>query len=95
MGVPEPATKSWVPIENVALMVVPGIAFDRYGGRLGRGGGHYDTMMRQEAARHVFSVGAAFELQVLERVPVNDQDVKVDAVVTERKTIRTVEHKSE
>jgi 5-formyltetrahydrofolate cyclo-ligase len=95
MGISEPATRTWVSIDSVDLMIVPGTAFDRHGGRLGRGGGHYDAIMRRKTGRSPFSIGLAFELQLLERVPVNDQDVKVDAVVTETKTIRTLEHKSE
>jgi 5-formyltetrahydrofolate cyclo-ligase len=90
-GIPEPATKSWVPMGSVALMIVPGLAFDRFGGRLGRGGGHYDAMMRAVTGRRPFSAGLAFELQVLAHVPVNDHDVKLDAVITETKTIRTEE----
>lgn len=65
--------------EDVAL--VPGVAFDREGRRLGRGGGHYD---RAFAAGGAFLVGIAFELQWVPRVPCDSRDRSMDAIVTER-----------
>ncbi|HET8733869.1 MAG TPA: 5-formyltetrahydrofolate cyclo-ligase [Anaeromyxobacteraceae bacterium] len=80
---PEPPPGSPVvsPAE-IDLILVPGLAFDEAGGRLGRGRGHYDATlagMRPGAAR----VGIAFECQVVERVPSEPHDVALDAVVTE------------
>jgi 5-formyltetrahydrofolate cyclo-ligase len=71
-----------VPPAEIDLALVPGLAFDAAGGRLGRGRGHYDATlagMRPDAAR----VGVAFECQVVERVPSEPHDVSLDAVVTE------------
>jgi 5-formyltetrahydrofolate cyclo-ligase len=64
------------------LVLVPGVAFDRRGGRLGRGGGHYD---RAFAASGVgpLRVGLAFSFQIVPSVPTDDRDRFVDGVVTE------------
>ncbi len=73
---------SWEAIE-VAL--VPGLAFDLQGNRLGRGGGHYDrTLARLPKA---LKIGLAFDFQVVERLPVEARDIPVDLVVTETRMI--------
>lgn len=68
-----------------ALVLVPGVAFDRRGGRLGRGAGYYDRALTRlrENGMHPFLLGVAFELQQVARVPMGGHDVFVDAVVTE------------
>ena len=68
--------------EAIDLFVVPGVAFDRHGGRLGYGRGYYDRLLalaRPDAA----IVGLAYEAQVVERVPTEPHDVPMGAVVTE------------
>jgi 5-formyltetrahydrofolate cyclo-ligase len=64
------------------LFLVPGIAFDETGGRLGRGRGWYDRVLCRYA--HAARWGLAFALQMVTRVPVDPWDVPMDAVVTER-----------
>ncbi|HEU4699069.1 MAG TPA: 5-formyltetrahydrofolate cyclo-ligase [Gemmatimonadales bacterium] len=69
-------------VEAVDLFVVPGVAFDRAGGRLGFGRGYYDRLLagaRPDAVR----VGLAFEAQLVERVPTDPYDVPMDLVITE------------
>jgi 5-formyltetrahydrofolate cyclo-ligase len=87
-GVPQPETIEWVHLEDVDLMVVPGVAFDEQCRRLGRGGGHYDRLAGAPGGEKVFKVGLAFDWQIVERVPVGERDVRMDAVVTETKTTR-------
>jgi len=65
---------------------VPGAVFDARGHRLGYGGGYYDRLLpllRGDARR----IAGAFELQVVEQVPAAAHDLRVDAVVTERRTL--------
>lgn len=69
------------------LVVVPGMAFDAMGRRLGRGSGYYDRFLIGMAGTAV-TVGLAFSLQLLPEVPVDDWDVPVEAVVTEEGVIR-------
>jgi 5-formyltetrahydrofolate cyclo-ligase len=96
-GIQEPRDKTWMSAEDVEFVVVPGVAFDPAGGRLGRGGGYYDRMLSATApagaGRHgaaPFKAGVAFEFQVVDRVPMTDTDVRMDAVVTEERVIRSV-----
>jgi 5-formyltetrahydrofolate cyclo-ligase len=86
LGVREPdaacAARSLLP---AALVLVPGLAFDRAGARLGRGAGYYDRALariRRESPRSTF-IGLGFALQIIERVPMHPHDVPVDAVLTE------------
>jgi 5-formyltetrahydrofolate cyclo-ligase len=71
----------------IDLVIVPGVAFDRRGGRLGYGGGYYDRLlpgMRSGAPR----VALAFSAQVVDAVPMGPRDLRVDVVVTELETLR-------
>lgn len=68
------------------LVVVPGVAFDLRGARLGYGKGYYDRVLGQFKCR---IVGLAFDFQVLnETIPIETHDVKVTAIVTEKRVIR-------
>lgn len=72
--------------EDVDLVIVPGLAFDERGGRLGRGAGFYDRVLgalRPSAWR----IAVAFECQIVERVPMDEHDQRVHAIVTERRVI--------
>lgn len=71
------------------LLCVPGLAFDRSGGRLGRGGGYYDrtfAAMRHDLHRCRF-VGIGFSFQLIAQVPMTDRDLRLDGVVTDRETV--------
>jgi len=87
LGIPEPAPKVWLSIEDVDVVVVPGLAFDATGARLGHGGGHYDRMLASTGSVP-FRVALGFEWQVFDRIPIEQTDVLMDAVVTERRVIR-------
>ena len=69
-----------VRASDIELVVVPGLAFDRYGGRLGQGGGFYDRSLVQIPG---LRVGVAFAGQLVPRIPCGPQDVGMDVVVTE------------
>lgn len=88
-GIPEPLPHC-PAVEPAAIdwVLVPGVAFDLTGGRLGYGGGYYDRLLPlvpPAAAR----VAGAFDLQIVERVPAGPQDVAVDAIVTESRALVT------
>ncbi|HUD18962.1 MAG TPA: 5-formyltetrahydrofolate cyclo-ligase [Patescibacteria group bacterium] len=78
-------TGTIVPISTIDLFIVPGIAFDRQGNRLGRGRGYYDRLLRDIA---VPKIGLAYDFQVIAEVPHSSYDVRVTAIVTELKTIK-------
>jgi len=69
-----------------AMVIVPGVVFDVRGNRLGRGGGWYDRALAWFENRGVF-VGLAYELQVVDRLPVEPWDKKVHYVITESRVI--------
>jgi len=71
-----------VPPEKLELIVVPGVAFDRQGNRLGFGRGFYDNFLGKVPS-HVPCLSLAFELQIVEELPFTEKDVPVDGVVTE------------
>ena len=68
--------------EDAGLLIIPGVAFDREGGRLGHGKGFYDRML-QRAGPGPLRIALAFECQVVERVPMVTGDEPMDFVVTE------------
>ncbi|HBA83443.1 MAG TPA: 5-formyltetrahydrofolate cyclo-ligase [Verrucomicrobia bacterium] len=80
-GIPEPRRPRWTAAQ-LDLIVVPGLAFDRAGRRVGRGKGYFDRLL---AACRGFKVGLALERQLVRSAPVEAHDVRLDAVVTEAK----------
>lgn len=82
-GVHEPAPDG--PSIDPDWMLVPLLAFDRFGGRLGYGAGHFDkTLAGLRERRTVFALGLAFSDQELAAVPSELHDEKLDAILTER-----------
>jgi 5-formyltetrahydrofolate cyclo-ligase len=70
--------------DDLDLVIVPGIAFDRRGNRLGFGGGYYDRFFERCNATRV---GLAYAFQVVDDIPAEDHDEKMDWVVTEDEVI--------
>ncbi|MCX6769980.1 MAG: phosphoribosylglycinamide formyltransferase [Candidatus Micrarchaeota archaeon] len=71
--------------EEVDLVLVPGVSFDRRGHRLGYGMGYYDLLLKRVKGR---KIGLAYGMQMVERVPDEPHDVAVDMIVTENEIIR-------
>ena len=67
------------------VVIVPGVAFDLQGNRVGYGGGYYDRFLSQVGK--AWKIGVCFDLQLLAKVPWEAHDVSIDALVTETKTI--------
>lgn len=82
LGVLEPSPERRVALipEIFDLVIVPGVAFDRQGGRLGYGKGYYDRFLKQTCA---FRLALAFDFQVLEGVPTEKHDVPMNGILTE------------
>jgi 5-formyltetrahydrofolate cyclo-ligase len=95
-GVFEPiGARSLSPEEFAGLIVfVPGVAFDVQGNRLGRGMGWYDRLLSMLPDRPI-SVALAYELQIIDEVPADPWDQKVDYLITERRTIDCRERASQ
>ena len=85
-GIPEPDPRADpVAPETVDWVLVPGIAFDRSGRRLGYGGGYYDRLL--PLLSRATRVAGAFDLQLVDRVPSAPHDLGVDVIVTESQTL--------
>ncbi len=82
-----PAAERAVALAEVDLIVVPGVAFDEGGARLGWGRGYYDRLLRAEPAR-AWRVALAFDCQVFPALPVQPHDVRMDLVIAESATYR-------
>jgi 5-formyltetrahydrofolate cyclo-ligase len=81
-GVPSPPDAA--PAVTPRLVVAPLLAFDRRGGRLGQGGGHYDrTLQNLRAAAEVFVLGLAYAGQEVDAIPMEAHDQRLDAILTE------------
>lgn len=79
-GVLEPVTETFVKPEDLDLIVVPGIAFDKGGNRLGRGKGCYDRFLGS-LSDNTPSIGLAFDFQVLPLIPATSFDVSVKKII--------------
>lgn len=82
LGIDEPAEPDWVDPAKLDFIVVPGVAFDPRGHRLGHGLGIYDRLLA--GAARAFKAGLCFDWQVAPAVPADAWDVAMDAVVTEK-----------
>jgi 5-formyltetrahydrofolate cyclo-ligase len=85
-GIREP--KPEAPQVDPDVVLVPLLAFDRAGARVGYGGGYYDlTLARLRARKPVMAVGVAYAIQEIEQVPTTPRDAVLDLVLTEREVI--------
>ena len=84
-GIPEPFVGEEFPAEELELVVVPGIAFDRRGFRLGFGKGYYDRLLKVVKAP---KVGVAYSFQVVEYIPEDGWDIPVDILITDKEVMR-------
>jgi 5-formyltetrahydrofolate cyclo-ligase len=85
-GIREPMAQA--PEVEPDVLLVPLLAFDRAGYRIGYGAGYYDmTIARLRGLKHVMAIGIAFAVQEVPRVPTTERDERLDLVLTEREVI--------
>jgi 5-formyltetrahydrofolate cyclo-ligase len=88
-GIREPMPDA--PAVDPDILIVPLLAFDRRGHRLGYGAGYYDmTIAGLRARKTVLAVGIAFAAQEIAQVPTTPRDARLDLVLTERETIQVM-----
>ena len=81
-GLREPAGRQEIGPEQIDLVIIPAVGFDRRGHRMGRGGGFYDRFLARPRLR-AKTVGITFNQQVLDEIPVLSHDQRVQMVVTD------------
>lgn len=67
------------------LMFVPGVVFDKNNNRMGYGKGYYDNYLSDKP--NIMKIGIAFEMQVVDEIPVSENDIKMDYILTENSTV--------
>ncbi len=86
---PRPDSKTRVPLTDIGAYIVPGIAFDKDGWRIGWGRGHYDATLSLSSER-ALRLGIAFECQIIRHVPHEPHDARLQFVITELATYKAV-----
>ena len=79
-GIMEPQAEAFTDYEQIDLILVPGMAFDRHGHRLGRGKGYYDRLLPRIPA--AYKAGICFPFQIVEEVPAEAFDICMDIIIT-------------
>lgn len=88
MGILEPIDDSkYIEKENIDLIVVPGVVFDKDCNRIGYGGGYYDRYLKDIAYKNN-KVVLAYDLQVIDKIENEKHDIKVDYIITNTKIIK-------
>lgn len=85
-GILEPAGIKTVEVSEVDLLVVPGVAFDRAGHRIGYGKGYYDRLLHLPG--QVCKAGIAFDFQLIAALPMEAHDIRMDILATESDLLR-------
>ena len=85
-GIQEPFPAKKIPIEEIDLVVAPGVAFDTQKNRVGFGKGYYDRFLAR-LAHNVPIIALAFELQIVESIEPTPNDIKMTRIITEKRLI--------
>lgn len=84
-NIEEPDGSETADINDIELIIVPGVAYDRRGNRIGRGKGFYDRLLRDS---HAVTIGVAYDCQLVDEIEPDEFDVPVDYVITEKGIIK-------
>ena len=82
-GIMEPCTPEFDDYAAVDLVIVPGLAFDKEGNRLGRGRGYYDRLFAELLPPAVYKVGVCYPFQLVPHVPTEPTDIRMDVLFCE------------
>lgn len=81
----EPTGNNTVSADEIELIIVPAVAYDQTGNRLGRGKGFYDRLLSTTKAT---KIGVGYEFQIVEEIPAEPHDVKMDMVISQRRVFK-------
>lgn len=79
-GILEPEGIELEDLSSIDMVIVPGVAFDRKGNRLGRGKGYYDRLLPRLKS---YKIGICYDCQIIDRIPADEHDIPMDHIVTE------------
>jgi len=82
-GILEPISDEAIEPQNLDIVIVPGVAFDRRGYRIGYGGGYYDRFLKKLSIKTV-KIAFAFEFQILDTLPQEEHDILMDIIISEK-----------
>jgi 5-formyltetrahydrofolate cyclo-ligase len=86
-GISEPAKKYRLKsLKKIKTIIIPGIAFDRSGNRLGFGKGYFDKFLNK-INKNIMKIGLGFTFQILHKIPSTKNDVKMDIIITDKEII--------
>ena len=83
-GILEPILREEVKAGEIGLVIVPGLAFDEEGNRIGYGMGFYDKFLKRVSGK---KIGLAYEMQIVDKIRTAEKDVCVDKIITEERVI--------
>lgn len=86
----EPDGNDVADISSIEVVVVPGVAYDRAGNRVGRGKGYYDRLL---ASTRATKIGVGYDFQLVDEIDADPHDVVMDVIVTEREVIHIPHHR--
>ncbi|HEY8891557.1 MAG TPA: 5-formyltetrahydrofolate cyclo-ligase [Clostridium sp.] len=75
-----------VNIKDIDLIIVPGVVFDNHCNRIGFGVGYYDRFLSKKS-KDTLTIGIAYDYQIVDKIPINEYDVPLDLIITEKRTI--------
>jgi 5-formyltetrahydrofolate cyclo-ligase len=84
-GILEPNQINYISIEEIELILIPGVGYDSNGNRIGHGKGYYDNLLKK--SKEILHIGLAFEIQIIEKIPTRVYDIPVDKIITEERVI--------
>ncbi len=73
-----------ISIDELDLIIVPGVGYDEQGNRIGHGKGYYDNLLKNSIA---LTIGLAFEFQIIKKIPIEKHDVTINKILTEERII--------
>lgn len=85
-GIEQPKNSQKADTSNIDVVFIPGVAFDKKGVRLGWGTGTYDHLLKGLKA---IKIGLSYDFQIADALPYVDHDIRVDLIVTEKRTFKT------
>ena len=84
-----------ISVDDIDIVIAPGVAFDENCNRLGYGKGYYDKLLSRKKGLIPFVIGLAYEEQIVNALPCNPHDIKMDIVITDKRIITCHEPKKD